>query len=295
MGRKEGRDWQEAARAASQNESYLESLAEDSTAWQFIASRYHRGLMTRFVIALFWLSALAAQAVELIAPPKVTQSEVSATIAWRTDVACGTRVSFGTALDKLDQKLEGAVSADHTITLPNLAKGTTYYYQIGSARQNLAAGSFVFGNDTAATPAPHAAAPKSILNKIVDALTPTAPKPKPAASSPTAARAPPTRQTWGRIDSLQDHFDRHGADFQSTSPDDYAAQAWHFLQRGKAGQVPMKWDDSDSSLRVYDPKTRAFAAYNRDGTTKTYFRPNSPTYWPRQPGRPISPAQLPFK
>jgi pyocin large subunit-like protein len=57
----------------------------------------------------------------------------------------------------------------------------------------------------------------------------------------------------------------------------------------------MKWDDSDQSLRVYDPKTRAFAAYNRDGTTKTYFRPNSPTYWDRQPGRLIQPAQLPFK
>ena len=253
--------------------------------------------MTRLVIAtLFWMFALVAQAVELISGPKVMQSESSATIAWRTDVACGTRASFGTVLDKLDQKLEGPVAADHSITLPGLVKGTTYYYDVGSARQKLAAGSFLFGSTSpAASPAPPAAAPKSLLNKIVDALTPEPQKPKPAISAPTAARAPPTRQTWGRIDTLQDHFDRHGADFQSSSPDDYAAQAWHFLQRGKAGQVSMKWDDSDSSLRVYDPKTRAFAAYNRDGTTKTYFRPNSSSYWQRQPGRPISPAQLPFK
>jgi hypothetical protein len=253
--------------------------------------------MTRSVILLFLsLSALALQAVELVSAPKVTQNEGSVTFSWRTDVACGTRLSYGTALHQLDQKLEGPVGDDHAVTVSGLRRGTTYYYQFGSARQNLGAGSFVFGADSpAATPAPPVSAPKSLLNKIVDSLAPQPAKPKPAVSAPTAARAPPTRQTWGRIDTLQDHFDRHGADFQSSSPDDYAAQAWHFLQRGKAGQIPMKWDDTDSSLRVYDPKTRAFAAYNRDGTTKTYFRPNSASYWQRQPGKPIQPSQLPFK
>ena len=255
--------------------------------------------MTRFVIILFSsLLMLSAQAVELVSGPKVSQNEGSITISWRTDVACGTRLNYGTELTKLDQKLEGPVTADHQVTVSGLTRGTTYYYQVGSARQKLGAGSFVFGGDSpAASPPPApASSPKSLLDKIVDALAPPAPaKPKAAPSAPTAARAPPTRQTWGRIETLQDHFDRHGADFQSQSPDDYAAQAWHFLQRGKAGQLPMKWDDSDNSLRVYDPKTRAFAAYNRDGTTKTYFRPNSPTYWQRQPGRPIQPSQLPFK
>ncbi|GEP40824.1 fibronectin type III domain-containing protein [Brevifollis gellanilyticus] len=254
--------------------------------------------MTRFVLtALVWITAQAAQAVELVSGPTVAQSATGAVVSWRTDVACGTRLSYGTSLTKLDQKLEGPVGAEHNVTLPGLTKGTTYYYEVGSARQKLGEGNFTLGAPakTSAETPPKATPPKSMLEKVMDAIKPDAPKPKPDTTAPTAARAPPTRQTWGRIDSLQDHFDRHGADFQSKSPDDYAAQAWLFLQRAKAGGLPMKWDDSDQSLRVYDPKTRAFAAYNRDGTTKTYFRPNSPTYWDRQPGKLIQPAQLPFK
>jgi hypothetical protein len=40
-------------------------------------------------------------------------------------------------------------------------------------------------------------------------------------------------------------------------------------------------------LRVWDPKTRSFAAYTREGLTKTYFKPGSPDYFERQPGRPV--------
>jgi pyocin large subunit-like protein len=249
-------------------------------------SRY----LTLFLLAL---SGIAASAVELLAPPVVVVTETSATLTWRTDVACGTRVNFGLNAAQLTQKAEGPVTATHSVVLPDLTKGTTYHYTVGSARQKLAEGTFTVG---AAQTAPVASAPvaaKSILERMKDALVPAPAVKKPAAPAP--ARAPPTRDTWGSISSLQDHYDRHGPDFQSTSPDDYAAQAWQFLQRAKAGTLSMKWDDADRTLRVFDPKTRAFAAYNRDGTTKTYFRPNSTSYWDRQPGRPISPAQLPFK
>lgn len=292
-----GRDWQEAARAASQNGSNTDSLAEIPALGisQAVASL---GIMPRVITAIFLLfTALTVHAVELVSGPKVTQSESSATIAWRTDVACGTRVSYGTAVGKLDQKLEGVVTDDHTVTLSSLTQGTTYFYQVGSARQQLGAGSFTMGGNVKPAGAlpPKVEAPKSMLEKLVDALTPEAPKPKPSPAPSTAARAPPARVSWGYWESLQDHYNRHGPDFQSQSPEDYAAQAWHFLQRAKAGQLQMKWDDADETLRVYDPKTRAFAAYNRNGTTKTYFRPNNPSYWQRQPGRLIQPAQLPFK
>jgi pyocin large subunit-like protein len=50
---------------------------------------------------------------------------------------------------------------------------------------------------------------------------------------------------------------------------------------------PAKLDDADGTLRVWDPKTGAFAAYNRDRTAKTYFKPGNPDYFARQPGRPI--------
>ena len=94
--------------------------------------------------------------------------------------------------------------------------------------------------------------------------------------------------------SLQDHYDRHGPDFGSRSADEYAAQAWQFLQRAKKEGLPMKLDEADGTIRVWDPKTRTFAAYTEHGRTRTYFRPNNPSYWTRQPGRPVSAAQLSF-
>jgi pyocin large subunit-like protein len=219
-------------------------------------------------------------AVELTAPPKVEVAEKAATIEWKTDVASGSRVNFSTREDMLDQRADGEVSATHTVTLTDLQPGTTYYYAVGSARTKLATGSFTTTGDAPAgakpTAKPKVAAPG---------------KPKPA---PLPTTAPPTRVTWGYMPSLQDHYDRHGRDFKCTSPDDYAAKAWLFLQRAKAEGLSMKLDD-DGTVRVWDGATRSFAAYNRNGTTKTYFRPNNPLYWTVQPGRKIKPAELPFK
>jgi pyocin large subunit-like protein len=172
------------------------------------------------------------------------------------------------------------------ITLGSLSTGTTYYYSLGSARQQLATGSFTTsGNAPAANP------PPSIVRRLLDVITPVK-KPEPKASIP--AQAPPTRQTWANPASLQDHFDRHGRDFSSRSPDDYAAQAWRFLQRARTEGLPMKLDATDGTLRIFDPKTRAFAAFNESGRTKTFFKPESPGYWERQPGRPVKPADLRF-
>ena len=101
-------------------------------------------------------------------------------------------------------------------------------------------------------------------------------------------RSPPaTKRIWGNFASLQDHFDRHGRDFGAKNPDDYARQSWEFIQRAIDQGLPAKVDDSDGTIRVWDPKTRAFGAYNRDGTTKTYFKPGSADYFQRQPGRPM--------
>lgn len=249
-------------------------------------------------LAFFFLAGSAA-GVELLAKPVITPAGDGVSITWTTDVACGTRASYGTSLLKLDQKVEGPVSEQHSVTLAPLSRGMTYYYEIGSARQKLAAGSFVFG-EAGSQPAAASRAPsRSMLDRLVDALRPApAPPvaaPPPPASTETPRGPPPTRATWGRMETLQDHFDRHGADFRATSPDDYAAKAWQFLQRARAGQLLMKWDAEEDSLRVFDPSSRAFAAYNRDGTTKTFFRPNSASYWDRQPGRSIQPSELPFR
>ncbi len=261
--------------------------------WHLQSARYLIFMHRFFIALLLNLFVVVASAVELISPPVVIVTDSTATLNWRTDVACGTRVQFGLNAAQLTQKVEGPVSATHSVVLPDLIKGTTYHYSVGSARQKLAEGIFTVGvAQSPSVPTP-AAPSKSIFERMKEALVPPSAAQKLAV--PVPVRAPPTRATWGSLSSLQDHFDRHGADFQSRSPDDYAAQAWQFLQRAKAGRLSLKWDESDLTLRVFDPNTRAFAAYNRDGTTKTYFRPNSASYWDRQPGRIIQPAQIPFK
>jgi pyocin large subunit-like protein len=101
--------------------------------------------------------------------------------------------------------------------------------------------------------------------------------------SETAAPIGPASKTWGHLASLPDHFARHGADFGARNAEDYAAQAAAFLARAKTEGLPAK-RDPDGALRVYDPATGAFGAYNANGTTRTYFKPGSPTYFERQPG-----------
>jgi pyocin large subunit-like protein len=92
-----------------------------------------------------------------------------------------------------------------------------------------------------------------------------------------------TRQTWGRPETLADHFVRHGKDFGARDADDYAAQAAAFLERARTTGLPAK-RDANGSLRIFDRSTGAFGAYNSNGTTRTYFKPDSPSYFDRQPG-----------
>ena len=92
------------------------------------------------------------------------------------------------------------------------------------------------------------------------------------------------RRVWGRLDTLDDHFRRHGADFRATSADDYAQKAADFFQNSQSSRLPTKID-SNGVIRVYDPKTNTFGAYNPDGTTRTFFKPKrGQTYWDDQPG-----------
>ncbi|CAN5913162.1 hypothetical protein BH11VER1_BH11VER1_27800 [soil metagenome] len=222
-----------------------------------------------FLILCLWCLYPYAQAVELLGIPSIEVEETAATIRWETDVECGTRASYGLSPDRLDQRMEGPVTRSHEVRLGKLPKNTPFFYRIGSAKVWLHSGTFTTG-----------VGPSSVGKVAKD----PAPTPLPAPELPRP-KPPAARQTWGNISTLQDHFDRHGRDFQATSPEDYARQAWEFLQRAQREQWSVKQDEQDGVLRVYDPKTRAFAAYNRDGTTKTYFKPGSADYWERQPGK----------
>jgi len=91
------------------------------------------------------------------------------------------------------------------------------------------------------------------------------------------------RNVWGRPETLDDHFARHGADFGAKSADDYAQQASDFLRRSQAQGLPTKVD-AKGIIRVYDPATNTFGSYNPSGTTRTFFKPSGSTYWDRQLG-----------
>lgn len=97
-----------------------------------------------------------------------------------------------------------------------------------------------------------------------------------------------TRDSWGNLSTLDDHFARHGADFGATFADDYARQASEFLQQpGTLTRI----DPKTGAIRVYNPATEAFVAYNPSGTTLTFYVPDPavhgyPTnlaYWIAQP------------
>jgi hypothetical protein len=91
-------------------------------------------------------------------------------------------------------------------------------------------------------------------------------------------------ETWGNPNTLARHLRDHGADFGATSAEDYANQASRFFQRSQLEGLPTKID-ADGIIRVYDPETNTFGAYNANGTTKTFFTPKRGIdYWNEQPG-----------
>ncbi len=110
--------------------------------------------------------------------------------------------------------------------------------------------------------------------------------PSTAASRASISQTRAGAETWGNPKTLPDHFARHGSDFRARTAEEYAALAAQLLVRAKSEGLPAKVDRA-GTVRVYDPRTGAFGAYNSDGTTKTFFKPGSASYFARQPGRTV--------
>jgi hypothetical protein len=90
--------------------------------------------------------------------------------------------------------------------------------------------------------------------------------------------------TWGRPGTLAQHFRDHGGDFAAATAEEYAEAASNFFRRAQAERLPTRID-SRGVIRVYDPATNMFGAYNPSGTTRTFFRPTrGAAYWADQPG-----------
>lgn len=239
-------------------------------------------------LAILWFALLSgfARAAEVVGDVKVEPAGGNAVVVkWRTNVESGGRVSYGASADALTRRAEGGITTNHIVTVTGLAPGEKYFYAVGTARKKLATGSFTVSGSAATSPK---GTPDASPTKVT-----SPPRTSPATKPPPTSiqQAPPTRATWGNMPALADHFARHGEDFKAQDADDYARQAWSFRQRALATSLPMKLDE-DGTLRIYDPNTGAFAAYNRDGTAKTYFKPGSRDYFARQPGRPVKPSDI---
>lgn len=96
------------------------------------------------------------------------------------------------------------------------------------------------------------------------------------------ATLPGENENWGRPDTLEDHYKRHGDDFGAENATDYAKKANDFFNSKDNYEVKV---DEKGVTRVYDPVTNTFGSYNPDGTTKTFYKPSrGREYWEDQPG-----------
>lgn len=237
-------------------------------------------MLQRLLLLLLLLTARLGAVTILEGPAVVTTPSGQSALRWRTDVPAGGTVRFGESVDRLDQKAtDPKVSDLHEVPLGNLKTSTRYYYSVGTAKKSLIEGSFRTGDPFTFQSPPTGRAPIVPVFEKMDRLARSAYPTKP----PTA---PPSSQTWGNPTSLPDHFLRHGADFAAKNAEDYAAQAWLFRERAVREVLPMLLD-SDGTVRAFDQATGTFAAYNRSGTTKTFFKPGRRDYFARQPGHPI--------
>lgn len=229
----------------------------------------------RALLALFFLAS-SAFATEIVGTPAIARSGEQATVTWRTDVACGTRAKIEPSANVIEPD-DRTPTTEHAVRITGLQANVAYQISLGTARKWLATQSL----SSSAAAAPQAAP------TIAPPARSATPRPSLAQIASSMIRsAPPARRTWGNPGSLPDHFNRHGHDFGASDPEDYARKAWEFQQQASREGFPAKLDN-DGTLRVFDPKTGAFAAYNRDGTTKTFFKPGNPSYFARQPGRTI--------
>jgi hypothetical protein len=67
----------------------------------------------------------------------VTATPISATVTWTTDTAADSQVDYGTSASALNLSVNNiSQTTAHSLTLPGLDRGVTYYYRVTSANTN---------------------------------------------------------------------------------------------------------------------------------------------------------------
>jgi pyocin large subunit-like protein len=84
---------------------------------------------------------------------------------------------------------------------------------------------------------------------------------------------------------LDEHYEKHGAEFGRITRLDYLRQA-QLLRDAKAGGPILEAVRRDGVITRYDRETGAFIAVNPNGVIRTFFKPNDgERYWRRQAER----------
>jgi pyocin large subunit-like protein len=84
---------------------------------------------------------------------------------------------------------------------------------------------------------------------------------------------------------LDEHYDKHGAEFGNITRQDYLHQAQLLRDAEVAGPV-LQTVRGDGVTTRFDRQTGAFIAFNKNGTIRTFFKPNDgERYYRRQAER----------
>jgi hypothetical protein len=102
---------------------------------------------------------------------------------------------------------------------------------------------------------------------------------RPVGPGPQLEARGPQARAWGPAvgfasrQRLDDHFMRHGAEFDARSREDYLRQA-QALRDAPAGGPVLEAVRADGVITRFDRRSGAFLAFNPDGVIRTFFRPN---------------------
>ena len=89
---------------------------------------------------------------------------------------------------------------------------------------------------------------------------------------------------------LHDHFTKHGGEFPGFNEAEYLAMAQILRDAPAGGDILEVIRGSDGVVSRFDRRTGAFLAFDRDGTIRTFFKPNDgEKYFRRQANRAPTP------
>ena len=110
-------------------------------------------------------------------------------------------------------------------------------------------------------------------------------------TTPIEAREPVAAKGWGvsvgfaDARRLDEHFDKHGAEFGRITKQDYLRQAQLLRDAQVSGPI-LETVRRDGVATRFDRQTGAFIAFNPNGIIRTFFKPNDgERYYRRQAER----------